>query len=68
MVKIGTPMTSVGKKAILSLLLVQQLVMESYDAAVERIMTVGVAVMVGVAVLYSIYRYIDSKSDANSKL
>jgi hypothetical protein len=52
----------------IALLLVQQLVMESYDAAVERIMTVGVAVMVGVAVLYSIYRYIDSKSDANSKL
>ena len=52
----------------IALLLVQQLVMESYDAAVERIMTVGVAVMVGIAVLYSIYRYIDSKSDANSKL
>lgn len=42
-------------------LLVQQLFTESYDAAVERIMIGGIAVMVGIAVLYAIYRYIDAK-------
>ena len=42
-------------------LLVQQLIAESYDAAVERIMIGGIAVMVGIAVLYVIYRYIDAK-------
>lgn len=42
-------------------LLVQQLIVESYDAAVERIMIGGIAVMVGIAVLYAIYRYIDAK-------
>ena len=42
-------------------LLVQQLITESYDAAVERIMIVGIAVMVGIAILYAIYRYIDAK-------
>ena len=52
----------------IALLLVQQLVMESYEAAVERIMVGGVVVMVGIAVLYFIYRYIDAKKDANSKL
>lgn len=42
-------------------LLVQQLITESYDAAVERIMIGGIAVMVGIAILYAIYRYIDAK-------
>lgn len=42
-------------------LLVQQLLTESYDAAVERIMIGGIAVMVGIAVVYAIYRYIDAK-------
>ena len=42
-------------------LLVQQLFTESYDAAVERIMIGGIAVMVGIAVVYTIYRYIDAK-------
>ena len=42
-------------------LLVQQLFTESYDAAVERIMVGGIAVMVGIAVVYAIYRYIDAK-------
>ena len=42
-------------------LLVQQLFTESYDAAVERIMIGGSAVMVGIAVVYAIYRYIDAK-------
>lgn len=42
-------------------LLVQQLIAESYDAAVERIMVGGIAVMVGIAVVYAIYRYIDAK-------
>lgn len=42
-------------------LLVQQLIVESYDAAVERIMIGGIAVMVGIAVVYAIYRYIDAK-------
>ena len=42
-------------------LLVQQLFTESYDAAVERIMVGGIAVMVGIAVVYTIYRYIDAK-------
>ena len=45
-------------------LLVQQLVMESYEAAVERIMIGGVAVMVGIAVVYFVYRYFDSKKNA----
>ena len=45
-------------------LLVQQLVTESYDAAVERIMIGGVAVMVGIAVVYFVYKYFDSKKDA----
>jgi uncharacterized membrane protein YwzB len=49
-------------------LLVQQLLMESYSADVERIMVGGVAVMVGMAVVYFIYRYFDSKSNADSKL
>ena len=52
----------------IALLLVQQLVMESYEAAVERIMVGGVVVMVGIAVLYFIYRYIDAKKDAEGKL
>ena len=42
-------------------LLVQQLFTESYDAAVERIMVGGIAVMVGISVVYAIYRYIDAK-------
>ena len=42
-------------------LLVQQLIVESYDAAVERIMIGGIAVMVSIAVVYAIYRYIDAK-------
>lgn len=42
-------------------LLVQQLFTESYDAAVERIMIGGIAVMVGIAAVYAIYRYIDAK-------
>ena len=42
-------------------LLIQQLFAESYDAAVERIMIGGIAVMVGIAVVYAIYRYIDAK-------
>ena len=42
-------------------LLVQQLFTESYDAAVERIMIGGIAVMVGISVVYAIYRYIDAK-------
>lgn len=42
-------------------LLAQQLIVESYDAAVERIMIGGIAVMVGIAVVYAIYRYIDAK-------
>lgn len=42
-------------------LLVQQLFTESYDADVERIMVGGIAVMVGIAVVYAIYRYIDAK-------
>lgn len=42
-------------------LLIQQLITESYDAAVERIMIGGIAVMVGIAILYAIYRYIDAK-------
>lgn len=42
-------------------LLVQQLIVESYDAAVKRIMIGGIAVMVGIAVVYAIYRYIDAK-------
>jgi hypothetical protein len=42
--------------------------MESYSADVERIMVGGVAVMVGMAVVYFIYRYFDSKSNADSKL
>ena len=42
-------------------LLVQQLFTESYDAAVERIMIGGIVVMVGIAVVYAIYRYIDAK-------
>ncbi|MBP3643898.1 MAG: sodium:solute symporter [Alistipes sp.] len=42
-------------------LLVQQLFTESYDAAVERIMVGGIAVMVGIAAVYAIYRYIDAK-------
>ncbi|MBE6192411.1 MAG: sodium:solute symporter [Rikenellaceae bacterium] len=42
-------------------LLIQQLFTESYDAAVERIMIGGIAVMVGIAVVYAIYRYIDAK-------
>ena len=52
--------------AAIALLLVQQLVMESYDAAVERIMVGGVVVMVGIAVAYCIYRYIDSKKNADN--
>ena len=52
--------------AAIALLLVQQLVMESYDAAVERIMVGGVVVMVGIAVSYFIYRYLDSKKNANN--
>lgn len=44
-------------------LLIQQLFTESYDAAVERIMIGGIAVMVGIAVVYAIYRYIDAKHD-----
>ena len=50
----------------IALLLVQQLLMEDYGADVEKIMVGGVAVMVGIAVLYLVYRYIDSKSNANS--
>jgi Na+/proline symporter len=42
-------------------LLVQQLFTESYDTAVERIMIGGIAVMVGIAAVYAIYRYIDAK-------
>ncbi|MBQ2423951.1 MAG: sodium:solute symporter [Alistipes sp.] len=42
-------------------LLVQQLVTESYSAEVERIMIGSIAVMVGIAVLYVIYRFIDAK-------
>ena len=42
-------------------LLVQKLFTESYDAAVERIMIGGIAVMVGISVVYAIYRYIDAK-------
>ena len=42
-------------------LLIQQLFTESYDAAVERIMIGGIAVMVGIAAVYVIYRYIDAK-------
>ncbi|MBQ8853850.1 MAG: sodium:solute symporter [Alistipes sp.] len=45
----------------IAVLLVQQLFTESYDAAVERIMIGGIAVMVGIAVVYAIYRYIDAK-------
>ena len=49
-------------------LLVLQLVTESYELAVERIMIGGVAVMVGIAVVYFVYRYFDSKKDAKGKL
>ena len=52
--------------AAIALLLVQQLVMESYDAAVERIMVGGVVVMAGIAIAYIIYRYFDSKRDENN--
>ena len=52
--------------AAIALLLVQQLVMESYDAAVERIMVGGVVVMAGIAIAYIVYRYFDSKRDENN--
>ena len=52
--------------AAIALLLVQQLVMESYDAAVERIMVGGVVVMAGITIAYIVYRYFDSKRDENN--
>ena len=52
--------------AAIALLLVQQLVMESYEEAVERIMIGGVAVMSGIAIIYVVYRYFDSKRDENN--
>lgn len=45
----------------IALLLVLQLFMENYDAAVERIMIGGICVMVGIAIIYAIYRFIDAK-------
>ncbi|MBQ9138300.1 MAG: sodium:solute symporter [Alistipes sp.] len=47
----------------IALLLVVQLCRESYDAAVERIMVGAVGVMVGIAVIYAIYRYIDARKN-----
>lgn len=52
--------------AAIALLLVQQLVMESYEEAVERIMIGGVAVMSGIAIIYIVYRYFDSKKNADN--
>lgn len=52
--------------AAIALLLVQQLVMESYEEAVERIMIGGVAVMSSIAIAYIVYRYFDSKRDENN--
>ena len=52
--------------AAIALLLVQQLVMESYEEAVERIMIGGVAVMSGIAIIYVVYRYFDSKKNADN--
>ena len=52
--------------AAIALLLVQQLVMESYEEAVERIMVGGVAVMSGIAIIYVVYRYFDSKKNADN--
>jgi len=45
----------------IALLLVLQLFMENHDAAVERIMIGGICVMVGIAIIYAIYRFIDAK-------
>ena len=42
-------------------LLLLQLFREEHAPSVERIMVGGIAVMTGIAVLYGVYRYIDSK-------
>ena len=44
-------------------LLVLQLFTDDHTPAVERIMVGGVAVMVGIAVVYAIYRFIDKRRD-----
>ena len=50
----------------IAVLLVVQLFTDTHTPAVERIMVGGVAVMVGIAVVYAIYRYIDSKRDGEN--
>ena len=47
----------------IAVLLVLQLFTEDHTPAVERIMVGGVAVMVGIAVLYAVYRFIDKRRD-----
>ncbi|MBO5771932.1 MAG: sodium:solute symporter [Alistipes sp.] len=51
--------------AIAALLLLQ-LFVGDYSAAKESIMRWGVAVMVGLAILYMIYRYVDSKKNGTN--
>ncbi|MBQ7855751.1 MAG: sodium:solute symporter [Alistipes sp.] len=52
--------------AIAALLLLQ-LFREEHTQAVERIMIGGIVIMVGISILYGVYRYIDAKRD-ESKL
>ena len=46
-------------------LLLLQLFCEEHTQSVERIMVGGIIVMVGIAISYGVYRYIDAKRDEN---
>lgn len=50
----------------IALLLVYQLFAEQYTPAVERIMAWTVAIMIGIGILYGVYRYIDAKRNADN--
>ena len=50
----------------IALLLVYQLFAEQYTPAVERIMVWAVAIMIGIGILYGVYRYIDAKRNADN--
>ena len=50
----------------IALLLVYQLFAEQHTPAVERIMVWAVAIMIGIGILYGVYRYIDAKRNADN--
>jgi Na+/proline symporter len=50
----------------IALLLVYQLFAEQYTPAVERIMVWAVVIMIGIGILYGVYRYIDAKRNADN--